>query len=141
MGAAGAPSPAPPLTPAAAIFSRAFGFTRAYTDHRRMLEQEQLDTVFVVMHPQLQPSLAIEVMESGRNVYIEKPLSNTVERAVEALRAYKSSDRVVQFGTQQRSGAHFRGACVLHPRRQALGGPARRPTSDLRVPPWLGGER
>jgi hypothetical protein len=49
---------------------RAFGFKRAYTDHRKMLEQAD-DTVFVVMHPQLQPALAIEVMDSGRNVYIE----------------------------------------------------------------------
>src|SRR5262249_17328069 len=65
---------------------RAFGFERWYTDHREMLEKEQLDAVFVVMHPRLQPALAIEVMESGRNVYIEKPPAKTLDE-VRAIRA------------------------------------------------------
>src|SRR5205823_3093367 len=34
--------------------ARAFGFRRAYTDYRAMLDKEELDTVFVVMHPRLQ---------------------------------------------------------------------------------------
>src|SRR4029453_15312807 len=45
--------------------------------------------------------------------FVEKPLSNTVERAVEALNAYKGSNRVVQFGTQQRSGSHFQEAAKI----------------------------
>ena len=52
-------------------------------------------------------------MAAGKDVYLEKPLSNTVERAVEALSAYKSSNRVVQFGTQQRSGSHFQEAAKI----------------------------
>jgi hypothetical protein len=55
--------------------ARAFGFKRAYTNHRKMLEQEQLDTVFVVMHPFLQPSLVIEVMD---------PLGNLQQMALPA---------------------------------------------------------
>src|SRR5438874_3649410 len=62
----------------AARNARAFGFERFYTDHRAMLEKEDLDAVFVVMHPQLQPALAIEVMNSGRNVYIEKSPAKTL---------------------------------------------------------------
>ena len=46
-----------------------------------MLDKEELDAVFVVMHPQLQPALAIEVMESGRNVYIEKSPAKTLGRS------------------------------------------------------------
>ena len=36
-----------------------------------------------------------------------------VDRAVGALRAYKASNRVVQFGTQQRSGSHFQEAAKI----------------------------
>ena len=57
--------------------------------------------------------MVIDAMAAGKDVYVEKPLSNTVERAVEALRAYKASNRVVQLGTQQRSGAHFQEAAKI----------------------------
>jgi predicted dehydrogenase len=82
--------------------ARAFGFQRAYSDHRKMLEQEELDTVFVVMHPQLQPSLAIEVMESGRNAYIEKPPAKTLGE-VRAMRdVSRRTGRFCQVGFMKR---------------------------------------
>ena len=57
--------------------------------------------------------MLIDAIAAGKDVYVEKPLSNTVERAVEALRAYQASNRVVQLGTQQRSGAHFQEAAKI----------------------------
>jgi predicted dehydrogenase len=86
----------------AARNARAFGFQRFYTDYREMLEKEDLDTVFVVMHPQLQPSLAIEVMDSGRNVYIEKPPAKTLAevRAIQA--ASRRTGRFCQVGFMKR---------------------------------------
>jgi predicted dehydrogenase len=82
--------------------ARAFGFQRSYTDHREMLDKEDLDSVFVVMHPQLQPSLAIEVMRSGRNVYIEKPPAKTLAevRAVQAVS--RETGRFCQVGFMKR---------------------------------------
>jgi predicted dehydrogenase len=82
--------------------ARAFGFERWYTDHHAMLEQEQLDAVFVVMHPRLQPALAIEVMESGRHVYIEKPPAKalTEVRAIQA--ASRRTGRFCQVGFMKR---------------------------------------
>ena len=87
--------------------ARAFGFARAYTDHREMLDREELDTVFVVMHPQLQPALAIEVMESGRNVYIEKSPAKTLAevRAIQA--ASRRTGRFCQVGFMKRFSEPF----------------------------------
>jgi predicted dehydrogenase len=81
---------------------RAFGFLRAYTDHRAMLEQEDLDAVFVVMHPQLQPALAIEVMESGRNVYIEKSPARTLAEVRAMQAAARRTGRFCQVGFMKR---------------------------------------
>ena len=61
--------------------ARAFGFDKVYDDHRRMLEQEELDCVFVIMHPKFQYPLAKEVMEAGRHVFVEKPPTVTLEQA------------------------------------------------------------
>jgi predicted dehydrogenase len=59
--------------------ARTFGFERWYTDHRTMLEAEQLDCVFVVMPPQLQAPLAIECLSAGLPVFVEKPATATLE--------------------------------------------------------------
>jgi predicted dehydrogenase len=87
--------------------ARAFGFHRAYTDHGEMLEKEQLDTVFVVMHPQLMPSLAIEVMESGRNAYIEKPPAKTLDEVRAIQDASRRTGKFCQVGFMKRFSEPF----------------------------------
>ena len=62
----------------AAAFARQFGAHRTYTDHRKMLAREQLDAVFVVAgyderHRPRYPQLAMESMQAGVHVWIEKP--------------------------------------------------------------------
>jgi predicted dehydrogenase len=84
-----------------------------YEDYRRILDRKDVDAVHIATPDHWHCQMLIDAIAAGKDVYIEKPLSNTVERAVEALRAYKGSDRVVQFGTQQRSGAHFQEAAKI----------------------------
>lgn len=45
----------------------------------------------------------IEAVRAGRDVYVEKPLANTMKDARDVLKAVKQTDRVVQIGTQRRS--------------------------------------
>ena len=57
--------------------------------------------------------MMVEACKAGKDVYVEKPICVTVEegkKMVEAARKYK---RVVQAGTQQRSGDHFNKAVEL----------------------------
>ena len=84
-----------------------------YEDYRRILDRKDVDVVHIATPDHWHCQMLIDAMAAGKDVYLEKPLSNTVERAVEALSAYKSSNRVVQFGTQQRSGSHFQEAAKI----------------------------
>jgi predicted dehydrogenase len=84
-----------------------------YEDYRRILDRKDVDAVHIATPDHWHCQMLVDAMAAGKDVYLEKPLSNTVERAVEALGAYKSSKRVVQFGTQQRSGAHFQEAAKI----------------------------
>ena len=64
------------------MFCREFGFKRAYSDYREMLETEKPDAVLVIMPVPLTAEVAIDVMERGYNVIMEKPPGVSVEEAM-----------------------------------------------------------
>jgi len=89
------------------------GRAKALKDFRQVLDMKEVQAL-VVSSPDhwhaLQTTLACE---AGKDVYVEKPTSVYLRegrRMVEAARRYK---RVVQVGTQQRSGVHFQKAIEL----------------------------
>ena len=49
----------------------------------------------------------MEAVRAGRDVYIEKPLANRMEDNRAVLKTVTSSDRIVQIGTQRRSGINY----------------------------------
>jgi predicted dehydrogenase len=69
---------ADPLEDRAAAYARQFGAPAAYADHRRMLERERLDAVFVVTnydergHPRY-PGIVVDALRAGAHAWIEKP--------------------------------------------------------------------
>jgi predicted dehydrogenase len=82
-------------------------------DFRRLLEMKEVDAVLVGTPDHWHALPTIAACQAGKDVYCEKPLSLTVvegRRMVEAARKY---NRVVQTGSQQRSGAHYRQAVEL----------------------------
>ncbi len=79
-----------------------FGFQRSYTDHRAMLANESLDAVFIVMHPKLMPTLAIEVMQAGANAYVEKPPAQTLAEVREMQRISRETGKFCQVGFMKR---------------------------------------
>jgi predicted dehydrogenase len=85
----------------------------AYEDYRRILDRKEIDAVLIATPDHWHAQMLVDAMAAGKDAFVEKPLSNTVERAVQALTAYKGSDRVVQIGTQQRSGQHFQEAARI----------------------------
>ena len=67
-----------------------FGGERAFTNHRTMLAEANLDAVVVCVDPRVHESLSIEVMEAGLPVYTEKPPAVT---AAGARRVLETSQR------------------------------------------------
>jgi len=52
---------------------------RTYTDYREMLARERLDLVSVVVPSQLHREVALDVIEAGAHLLVEKPIAPTVE--------------------------------------------------------------
>ncbi|CAG0999747.1 myo-inositol 2-dehydrogenase / D-chiro-inositol 1-dehydrogenase [Methanosarcinales archaeon] len=60
--------------------------TKPYFDHKELLRQE-LDAVSVVVPTTLHARVALDVIESGTNLLVEKPISNTIENADTIIKA------------------------------------------------------
>ena len=71
-----------------------------YLDYRRLIEREDIDAVLIATPDHWHTKIAIEAMESGKDVYVEKPLSHTVEQALECRDAVRRTGRVLQVGPQ-----------------------------------------
>jgi predicted dehydrogenase len=79
-------------------------------DIRQVLEDKDVHAVAIAAPDHWHALATVWACQAGKHVYVEKPIShNLVEgrRMVEAARKY---DRVVQVGTQRRSGAHYQSA-------------------------------
>lgn len=79
-------------------------------DFRRVLDDKDIDAVIIATPDHWHSILTILACQAGKDVYIEKPLSQTIHEGHlmrDAARKYK---RVVQVGTQRRSAEHFRSA-------------------------------
>jgi predicted dehydrogenase len=57
--------------------------------------------------------MAVDALSAGKDVYLEKPVTHTLEEGASLTRAVRSSKRILQCGMQQRSWSHFRDAVEL----------------------------
>ncbi len=60
-----------------------------YLDYKEMLEKEELDIVSLVVPTKLHHKLALEVINAGMNLFVEKPIASSVEEAKEIIDAAK----------------------------------------------------
>ena len=103
----------PNLEKAESIAKANFPGVKADPDFREILADKSVDVVCIATPDHWHPYMMVEACKAGKDVYVEKPICVTVEegkKMVEAARKYK---RVVQAGTQQRSGEHFQKAVEL----------------------------
>jgi predicted dehydrogenase len=79
-------------------------------DFRRVLEDKDIDGVIIATPDHWHVIPTILACQAGKDVYIEKPLSQTIQEGQLMRDAARKYNRVVQVGTQRRSGEHFRTA-------------------------------
>lgn len=78
--------------------------TRTFNDHRKLLENKEIDAVLIGSPDHWHKDHAIDAMAAGKDVYVEKPLCRTRDEAPQMVRAARVHERVCQVGVQQRSG-------------------------------------
>ena len=76
-------------------------------DYRAVLDDDSIDIVHISTPDHWHAKLAIEAMLAGKDVYCEKPMTLTIDEGRKICEVCKSTGRVVQIGTQQRSARQF----------------------------------
>jgi predicted dehydrogenase len=98
----------------AAAQARKAGFeAKEVKDFRDILADKSIDIVCISSPDHWHPYMAIEACKAGKDVYVEKPICVTVEEGQKMVQAARKYNRVVQVGTQQRSGTHFQNATEM----------------------------
>ncbi|MBZ5581004.1 MAG: Gfo/Idh/MocA family oxidoreductase [Acidobacteriia bacterium] len=137
--------------------SIAGGKVDTYGDYRRILDRKDIDAVVIGTPDHWHCPMIIAACEAGKDIYVEKPLSNEIDPCVKAVAAARKNNRVVQVGLQQRSSTPFleaykvlqsgiigkvRHVVLINPGGgarpgggSAAGGGGRRPTAEASAPP------
>src|SRR6202171_864712 len=80
---------------------------RTYPDYREMLKEKDLDVVLIGTPDHWHALAMIAAVESGLDVWVQKPISVDVVEGQAMLAAARKHQRVVQVGTQRRSTPHL----------------------------------
>jgi predicted dehydrogenase len=80
-------------------------------DFRTLLDRPDVDAIVVSTPDHWHAPMTILACAAGKDVYVEKPLTHAVREGRWMVQAARHYRRVVQVGTQQRSGAHYK-RCV-----------------------------
>ena len=83
---------------------------KTYTDYRKLLEQKDIDAVIIGTPDHWHALIMIEACQHGKDVYVEKPVGNSIGECNAMVAARNKYNRVVQAGQWQRSQQHFKDA-------------------------------
>ena len=89
------------------------GKAKTFQDFRGLLEMKEIDAVVICSPDHWHPLQTILACEAGKDVYVEKPISVYLREGRRMVEVARKQKRVVQVGTQQRSGLHFKEAVDL----------------------------
>jgi predicted dehydrogenase len=89
------------------------GRAKGFKDFRQLLDRKDIDAVIVATPDHWHALMTVAACDAGKDVYCEKPLSLAVVEGRKMVEAARTHKRVVQTGSQQRSGSHYSQAVKL----------------------------
>lgn len=84
-----------------------------HQDYRRLLDDERIDVILIGTPDHWHAKMVIDAVNSGKDVYCEKPLTLTIDEGRQMRKAVNDTGRIVQVGSWQRSDHRFRLAVEL----------------------------
>lgn len=95
-----------------AVKERSGGLATTHLDYHEVLEKD-VDAVIIASPDHWHVRMAVDALAAGKDVYLEKPVTHTLEEGATLTHAVRSSKQILQCGMQQRSWTHFRDAVEI----------------------------
>jgi predicted dehydrogenase len=76
-------------------------------DFRRILDRQDVDAVIIATPDHWHAIPALQALQAGKDLYLEKPIGHTVREGQLLVRAVAESNRIASVGLQQRTGTLF----------------------------------
>jgi predicted dehydrogenase len=84
-----------------------------YEKFEDLLARKDIDAVVIAVPDHSHARVAIAALKSGKDVYLEKPMTFTIKEGQELKKAVRENKRIFGLGSQQRSSAEFQHAVKL----------------------------
>jgi predicted dehydrogenase len=82
----------------------------ACRNNEELYDRKLVDAVFISTADFQHANHTLEAVKAGCDAYVEKPFAETMEDARAAIKAVKETGRIIQIGSQRRSGANYHAA-------------------------------
>jgi len=86
---------------------------KTYKDHREMLDDKDIDVIFIGTVDHWHSTIAIDAMDAGKHVYCEKPMTRYLGEAFDVYDKVKETGMKFQIGSQYCSEAKWHKAAEL----------------------------
>ncbi len=83
---------------------------KACMNNEELYNTKDIDAVIIATADFQHALHCIEAMKANKDAYVEKPFAETMDDNIGALKAVKATDRIVQIGSQRRSGGNYQAA-------------------------------
>jgi predicted dehydrogenase len=79
-----------------------------YKDYRKLLDRKDIDAIVIGTPDHWHCLNLVHACEAGKDIYVEKPMANSIGECEAMVKAARKYNRIVQVGQQQRSGPHWK---------------------------------
>jgi predicted dehydrogenase len=80
---------------------------KLYNDHRQVLDHKEIDAVIIATPDHWHTPIALDAMNAGKDVYVEKPVFHRPEEGMALVKAARATKRIFTAGTQGRTMPQF----------------------------------
>ena len=89
------------------------GRCEGYDDYRKLLDRKDIDAVCISTVDHWHTPCSVDAMESGKHVYVEKPMTRYLGEAFEIYDTVKKTGKILQVGSQGSSDAKWHKSAQL----------------------------
>ncbi len=86
---------------------------KTYEDYKELLAREDIDAVVIASPDHWHAVMAIDACKAGKDIYLEKPLTFSIEEGQELVKAVRANNTILAVGSQQRSDTNFQHAVKM----------------------------